>query len=349
MMEITPEQYPVAVLETRVLFPQSMKVGIDGRWYDGLGVVNYVSHFLGTMASLKRVEMGVGLALLLKSKARFLLAAILPVRLFVSRTLSQVKRWILGRNIEALLVDTHNGLFLVDVEDQEVGRRLIVGGEYGRGEIERLLSYTDKTSTVLVVGGHIGTLVVPLAKNCQSVTAIEANPHTFRLLNLNLLINDCSNVHALNVAASDKQEQLQFLLSRANSGGSKRMPLVRNYMYFFDEPETTEIKAAPLDELLHDSQFDVVVMDIEGSEYFALRGMPRLLAGARMLSMEFIPHHFRNVSGVTVAQLLEQVDPYFTKLLIPTKNVTVGRDRFYTSLQKMYERDESDCGLIFTK
>jgi FkbM family methyltransferase len=293
--------------------------------------------------------MGARLVPLLKSKTRFLLTAILPFRLFASRKLSQIKRWILGRNVEALLVRTHNGLFLVDVEDQEVGRDLIVGGEYGRDEIERLLSYTDKTSTVLVVGGHIGAIVVPMAKNCQSVTAIEANPHTFRLLQLNLLINGCINVHALNVAANDKQEQLQFLLSRTNSGGSKRMPLVRDYMYFFDEPEVIEIKAEPLDELLRDSQFDLVVMDIEGSEYFALRGMKRLLASARVLSMEFIPHHFRNVSGITIAQLLEQVGPYFKKLFIPTKNVTVDEDRFYTSLQKMYERDESDCGLIFTK
>ncbi len=295
--------------------------------------------------------MGARLVPLLKSKTRFVLAAIvpLPIRLFVSHKLSQIKRWILGRNIEALLVDSYNGLFLVDVEDQEVGRTLVVGGEYGRDEIERLLSYTNKTSAVLVVGGHIGAIVVPLAKNCQSVTAIEANPRTFRLLNLNLLINDCSNVHALNVAANDKQEQIQFLLSRTNSGGSKRMPLVRDYMYFADAPEVIEINSAPLDELLRDSQFDVVVMDIEGSEYFALRGMPRLLASARVLSMEFIPHHLRNVSGITIAQLLKQVDPYFTKLFVPTKNVTVGKDRFYTLLQKMYERDESDCGLIFTK
>ena len=293
--------------------------------------------------------MGVRLVPLLKSKSRLLLGAILPVRLFASRKLSQVKRWILGRNIEALLVDSYNGLFLVGVEDQVVGKRLISSREYGRDEIERLLSYTDKTSKVLVVGGHIGTVVVPMAKNCQSVTAIEANPRTFRLLKLNLLINGCTNVHAVNVAASDKQEQLQFLLSRTNSGGSKRMPLVRDYMYFFDAPEVIEIVAAPLDELLRDAQFDLVVMDIEGSEYFALRGMPRLLASARVLSMEFIPHHFRNVGGTTIAHLLEQVGPYFTRLFIPTKNVTIDKDRFYATLQKMYEHDESDCGLIFTK
>ena len=126
------------------------------------------------------------------------------------------------------------------------------------------------------------------------------------------------------------------------------MPVVRENMCFSDAPEVTTIKSAPLDELLRDSQFDVIVMDIEGSEYFALRGMPGLLASARVLAMEFFPHHFRNVSGITIAQLLEQVDPYFTKLFVPVKNVTVSKDRFHTLLQEMYDRDESDT-IIFTK
>ncbi|MGB8729892.1 MAG: FkbM family methyltransferase [Candidatus Sulfotelmatobacter sp.] len=279
------------------------------------------------------------------------LSPILPLslRLFASNKVSQLRRRILGRNIEALLINSYNGLFLVDVQDQAVGRDLIRSGEYAREEVERLLSYTKKTTTVLVVGGHIGTIVVPLAKNCQSVTAIEANPRTFKLLKLNLLINGCVNVDAMNVAANDKQEELQFLLSRTNSGGSKRMPLVRDYMYFSDSPEVIKIQSTRLDELLCGSQFDVIVMDIEGSEYFALRGMQGLLASANLLSIEFIPHHLRNVSGITVAQFLEQVDPHFTKMLIPTKDVTVSKDRFHTLLQEMYERDESDSSLIFMK
>jgi FkbM family methyltransferase len=278
------------------------------------------------------------------------LTAILPlkIRLFALHKVSQVKRWILGRSIEALLVDSYNGSLLVDVEDQAVGRSLILSGEYEREEIERLLSYVSNTSAVLVVGGHVGTIVIPLAKNCQSVTAIEANPRTFRLLKLNLLINGCMNVQAMNVAANDKQEKLQFLLNRTNSGGSKRMPVVRDYMYFSDEPDVIEIESGPLDEMLRGAQFEVIVMDIEGSEYFALRGMPRLLTGARVLAMEFIPHHLRNVSGVTIAQLLEQVDPYFTYLFIPNKKITVSKARFHALLQEMYERNESG-NLIFTK
>jgi FkbM family methyltransferase len=278
-------------------------------------------------------------------------AAVLPLslRLFTSHKISQVRKWILGRGIQALLVNSYNGLLLVDVEDQAVGRDLIRCGEYARNEIERLLYYTAKTSRVLVVGAHIGTTVVPLAQHCQAVTAIEANPHTFQLLKLNLLINGCVNVHAVNVAANDKQEELQFLLSRTNSGGSKRMPLVRDYIYFSDLPEVITTKSTRLDDLLCGSKFDLIVMDIEGSEYFALRGMPRLLANTQVLSMEFIPHHLRNISGATVAQLLEGVDPYFTRMFVPTRDITVGKDRFHTVLQEMYDRDESDSSLIFVK
>jgi FkbM family methyltransferase len=251
--------------------------------------------------------------------------------------------------VEGLLVDSANGLFLVGAEDQQVGRDLVVFGEYGREEIERLLPYITHETSVLVVGGHIGTIVVPLAKRCQALTVVEANPRTFRLLKLNLIINHCQNAQAINVAANDKHEKLRFVLSRTNSGGSKRMPLVHDYMYFADAPEIVEMESAPLDELLLGSRFDVIVMDIEGSEYFALRGMRRLLANARVLALEFTPHHLRNVSGVTVMQFVEEVAPFFRKLFVPTKNVTVHTAQFASVLQGMYDRNESDSGIIFTK
>jgi FkbM family methyltransferase len=256
---------------------------------------------------------------------------------------------VLGPYTEALLINSYNGSFLVDVEDQMVGDRLISDGEYERNEVERILSYTNESSNVLVVGGHIGTIVVPLAKKCRSVTVIEANPQTFRLLSLNLVINKCSNAEAFNVAANDKREQIQFLLNRSNSGGSKRMPLIRNYMYFSDSPEVTRVDSVRLDELLKEHEFDVIVMDIEGSEYFALRGMQDILAKSRALSMEFTPHHLRNVSGITVERLLQEITPHFNNMFVPTRNITVSKDRFNGTLQEMYDREERDDGIIFTK
>ena len=45
-------------------------------------------------------------------------------KLALLNALSKTKRQLIGSHVEALLVNSKNGLFLVDVEDQTVGRRL---------------------------------------------------------------------------------------------------------------------------------------------------------------------------------------------------------------------------------
>jgi FkbM family methyltransferase len=264
--------------------------------------------------------------------------------------MSRAKRKLIGPHVEALLVKSKNGLLLVDVEDQVVGRRLSYRGDYASDELARLMSViNDGKSNVLVVGTHVGALAIALSRHCSALTAIEANPQTFRLLELNLLINRCPNVRAINIAASDKKEVIQFVLNRANSGGSKRAPAVHSYPYFYDSPEVIDVQAEPLDDLLAGQEFDVILMDIEGSEYFALKGMQSTLASARVLFVEFLPHHLKNVARVSVAEFVSTIAPHFRKLFIPSKNLRVTRDGFLPALQAMYDKDESDDGLQFSR
>ena len=267
----------------------------------------------------------------------------------LARAISATKRTLLGRHVEAVLVRSSCGVFLVDVEDMYVGRQLAWNGDYCAAELERLLAVLTERDTLLVVGTHIGALAVPASKHCRSVIAIEANPRTFRLLRENLLLNECHNVRALNIAASDRNEKLQFVASRVNSGGSKRMPVIADYAYFYDSPEVLLVEAHPLDEVLGDSPIDVILMDIEGSEYFALGGMQRILAQASVLIMEFIPHHLRNVSGVSVDQLLAPIKPHFSTMFVPSRGVTVSNPKFGEVLRTMYDCERQDDGIVFRK
>jgi FkbM family methyltransferase len=275
---------------------------------------------------------------------------VLPqLKLSVLNGINSVRRKVLGPNTEALLINSRNGRFLVDVEDLYVGRHLAAEGVYGLTEIERLKHYVDPQTNLLVVGAHVGTVAIPISQHCRSVTAIEANPRTFRLLRLNALANECSNLRVIQTAASDKKENLQFVMSRVNSGGSKRMPRTRKYMYFYDSPETVTVGADRLDDLLNDERFDVVFMDIEGSEYFALGGMQNILSSAKVLFMEFVPHHLRNVSGASVDQLLERISPHFSTLFVPSKGITVSANQFGGVLKEMFDQEQSDDGVVFTK
>ena len=130
------------------------------------------------------------------------------LRLALQTAVGRLQKAMLGNNIVSVITRSANGIFAVDIEDRGVGKELRHNGEYGQDELERIFQYAGADDRVLVVGAHLGALVVPIAKHCKSVVAIEANPDTFGLLKTNLMLNDVANVSAHNIAASDKTEQL---------------------------------------------------------------------------------------------------------------------------------------------
>ncbi len=270
-------------------------------------------------------------------------------KLVIKRLLGALTRAVLGPRVRAVVVAADGGLFAVDPEDYGVGRHLRMTGRYGVAELERLRPHLGPDHRVLVVGAHVGTLAIPVARLCREVVAIEANPATFELLVANIALNATANCRAINIAASDKDETIEFLLSRVNPGGSKRLPRVRKYMYVYDRPQAIAVHAVSLDTLLQGETFDVIVMDIEGSEYFALRGMQDLLSRCRLLVVEFVPHHLKNVSGKTVAEFLSVITPHFSGVTIPSRHAVLAVSGCAGPLQDMYDRGQCDDGLMFEK
>jgi FkbM family methyltransferase len=261
----------------------------------------------------------------------------------------QLRRRLFGKHIRAALMQTVNGVYAIDIEDDIVRSSAHHYDHQVAEEVRRVGQYIDGDSDVLVVGAHIGTVVVPVARLCRSLWAIEANPRTFELLTLNLKLNDIKNVHALNIVAAEREEEIEFVLNRTNSGGSKRMPKVRSHLYFHDRPEVIRPKTQALDTVLTGQTFSLVFMDIEGSEYLALKGMQRILGTARTLIVEYLPHHLRDVGGISPEQFLDPIAPHFDRLLIPSKNKSVVRAGFAEALRALYDRNEGEAGLVFTR
>lgn len=255
----------------------------------------------------------------------------------------------LGRYTQAILVKCPQGVFLVPADDMYLGWDLRHKGEYAVGELRFLGTVCNSSTRLLVVGAHIGALMIPLARTCRSVVAVEANPQTVELLRLNLMLNGLPNCRVLHKAASDKAGWIEFVLNQINSGASKRLPLVRDPLFFFDSPEITKVEAAPLDELLPGETFDVIIMDIEGSETFALRGMQRILSTAAVLQVEFLPLLLQTVAGVSVRDFVSLIEPHFQSMHVPRRAVTVGRQEFLPLLSEMYQRGQNEYSLIFLK
>ena len=230
-----------------------------------------------------------------------------------------------------------------------MGWELRKTGSYGEAELARIAALTTPGSRVLIVGAHVGALALPVARRVREVVAVEANPRSFELLGLNIALNRVDNCTPLNLVAAEKPGRVEFLLNTANSGGSKRRPLHGRSIYTYDRPEVVELEAAPLDRAIPEHEFDCILMDIEGSEYFALQGMPDILAHSRALLVEFIPHHLRNVAGVTADALLDLLAPHFDTLYIPSRELRTDMTEGRTVLKTMFEAGEEDEGILFEK
>jgi len=253
----------------------------------------------------------------------------------------------LGENIKAIITNSENGIFAVDPEDLEVGQKLRSGG-FGLEEISRLKNHIDLDSNVLIVGTHIGSLAIPLSKHCKEITGIEANPKTFELLEINLQLNNVENITPHNIFANDSSEKVEFLMSKVNSGGSKRKPKINHFFYDYDDPEVIELDSHQLDTYLSEHHFDLVLLDIEGSEYFAMMGMKKILSNCKTLVVEFLPHHLKNVADIDVDTFISALPNHFTKFQLPDHHQEHNISEVKTVLQNMYDSNIGEDGIIFT-
>jgi FkbM family methyltransferase len=216
------------------------------------------------------------------------------------------------------LVNTKHGKFWIDPRDEFIGRRLEQDGEYSEQELELLMTCLRPDKDAVVVGAHIGAFVIPMARRCRWLVAVEANPDTFDLLELNRAQNQAGNVDVYCGAADETGfDALPFLCGTANSGGSKRVPKTMRDDYVYDQPATVRVPTLRLDDLCRSMSPSLIHMDIEGSEVFALRGAQELLSRTEYLSVEFISHHLTHVAGVTVDEWLAPIRPHFNHMLLP--------------------------------
>ena len=153
-----------------------------------------------------------------------------------------------------------------------------------------------------------------------------------------------------NVAVGETNSNIEFLANTVNSGGSKRKPKQHDEIYYFDKPKLIKIEMKTLDEILGNSVcgIDLIVIDIEGSEYFALKGMKNILPRTKYLVSEFIPHHLRNVSAVPIKEYIGIYEQHFEYCYVPEYREHIKKSSFQTYFTNAYNSNLSFDGLVFS-
>ena len=272
------------------------------------------------------------------------------------RTLKSKKRKkIFGPNAKGIIYDSKNGYMALPISDITIGKNLGFKGHWNFNEIQKLLQQTTQDDVIYFIGTHVGTLLVPIAKKVKTVVGFEANEDTFWFIKANLCLNKISNATIFNKAVGDGAKKVTFYKNTVNTGGSKIKPIKDSILYNYDNPKQVEVDMVALDPFIAEQSLTPpsgIIMDIEGAEYFALKGMQATLAKVRFLYVEFVPHHLQNVSNTSVEKFLKAITPHFSKAIFLKDNTQYdisSSEKELVKHLKTLEKNNVADDILFTK
>jgi FkbM family methyltransferase len=137
-----------------------------------------------------------------------------------------------------------------------------------------LKKLTQPGFRVLDIGANIGFFSVQLSKWVGAegiVLAIEPQTENFRLLESNVRANHLTNVHLHHAAVGNRDGTASLFLSNWNGG------MHRLYESVCCTSDTESVRITTVDSIVANQQIDLIKIDIEGYEFFALEGAKNCL------------------------------------------------------------------------
>ncbi len=152
--------------------------------------------------------------------------------------------------------------------------------------LKTLLDDLKQDDIFFDIGACVGLYAIHAAVRCKRVFAFEPDPGFQERIQCNCALNRVNNVQILPWAVSDR-----FGRTNLFSGGvAGRSPSLRD----FGQGAPVSVETRSLDEEIQQGRLPkptIVKMDIEGAEFFALRGMAALFSSARPPRSLFVEIH----------------------------------------------------------
>jgi len=142
--------------------------------------------------------------------------------------------------------------------------------------------------TFVDVGANVGGYSVRACKIGVRVIAVEPDPDNYRVLKLNLELNQCTNAHVLNIAAGNKEEARQLYKGDEGAPSGYTLEQGEDIREVKCSVETKPLDAA-IPPLLSDEWVDLLKIDVEGFEVEVIKGASNLLKRTRYVIVEVIP------------------------------------------------------------
>ena len=161
--------------------------------------------------------------------------------------------------------------------NETIGKSLFISGCYEPNEFAYLDEIIKPDMKIVDIGANIGLYTIWMAKRIQDggeVIALEPSSREFKRLEQNIILNDLDNVTMLKTGASDSRRSGKLHISNDNEPGLNTLGEI-TYSNI-DEIAIEDIALNKVDNILSDLKIghvDIIKIDVEGHEYFALQGM----------------------------------------------------------------------------
>ncbi len=149
--------------------------------------------------------------------------------------------------------------------------------------------------------GYFSLHASRIVKNAGKVIAFEPNPQNQQLILSSILKNEITNIRLYPYAVSDSETVLRFITIGANGTVVAEQSMDQNYHLL--------VQAVILDDILRDEpRIDIVKIDIEGHELFALGGMKTLISKHKpVIITEFYPQALEMSKRGAPVEYLKQI------------------------------------------
>ena len=212
-----------------------------------------------------------------------------------------------------VLAHSKNGLLVVEAGDFSVGRTLLQEGEYDWKEIQWLRKCLGPDAQhMVIIGTHVGALLVPLSAHCHKITGFEADKTNFDLLNHNMALNQVSNATVHNIAVGDSKRIVNVKRNILNTGNTS--------VEVSEKRSDHNVEMTTLDDDVGYEHIDLMIMDIEGHELHALKGAGKTLEKTDKLFIEFAPEQLRE-HGAKPEEVLDILGSKFSHMYICGKKI----------------------------
>ena len=185
---------------------------------------------------------------------------------------------------------------------------MIINDCFEKDELTFATRFLKSGDFFLDIGSNIGLfslIASPIIGNKGSIMAIEPGLQTYNRLVENVKLNKFTNIHTLNLALSNIEEEREFFVDKTgyDAWNSLGKPSAGN----FHEKEVIQTKT--LDRLVVEyshTQIDLIKIDVEGWELPVLQGAKQVLSqkNAPVLMVEFTEENAKN-AGFTCRKIFE--------------------------------------------